>query len=117
MISYDILVSKLKQHDRPIIKKNYIVLKYDGPYHITIFEDQWNDNAIFHISDDSMTNRCSIYYKINKLGIIYELDDDKFKYNQPSFSSTSSTRSKCKQNGYIDHIIADFQIILNDIMI
>lgn len=115
-IEYDTLKKFLKKNHKIVNRKKYIVLIYAGPYHLTIFKDQWNDDHMFHISDNNIENRCSVYYKINELGKIYELGSNEFEYNQQQFSSKSSTRTKCKINGYIEHILADFQIKLDRIM-
>jgi len=107
MLSYNALVHHLKnQHMFPVsIKKNYSVIMVPGTdYHITIFNDQWDNYEIisgkpyhlFHISSDNELNRCSSYFWVSKYtNKVKKIPRQYFMYNQPNYTFFSSTRSPC----------------------
>lgn len=126
MITYEQLSAYLKkQHEYPVsFRKNYFVIMVRGTkYHITVFQDQWNDYEkvttlpfhLFHISSDSEENRCSSYFWVDRNTYkIRRIPGEFFKYNQPSYDFYSSTRSRC-QLREISPLLKVFQRILNKI--
>ena len=124
MVSYEQLIAYLKkQHEYPAsFKNNYIVIMVRGTqYHITVFQDQWNDYEkvtslpyhLFHISSDIANNRCSSYFWVDKNTYrIKKIPGQYFKYSQPSYDFYSSTRNRCKL-GSIRQLLKAFQRILN----
>jgi hypothetical protein len=125
MISYKNIIDYLidyKHNYSYSIKSSYIVIN-NGKYHITIYQDQWDDyeNAngkpyhLFHISLNDINNRCSSYFWVNKSNYhIRKIPTKYFMYNQPTYSFFSSTRSPCKLSEIISTIKL-FQKIINDI--
>jgi hypothetical protein len=62
--------------------------------HISVFKTQWKEDKLFHITHGkSDTDKCSIYFKINKYNDVKE--PKYFKYEQSEFSNSSSRRPKC----------------------
>jgi hypothetical protein len=123
MITYKQLVESLQKQNRYdiVIKKNYIVINIPGyNYHITIFEDQWNeywlavnsDYHLFHISsNDSNNTKCSSYFRVDFNGNIHNIPAKMFLYNQDHFSFFASTRSPCNYKE-IKPILIKFQKLL-----
>ncbi|BCS82886.1 hypothetical protein QLL95_gp1237 [Cotonvirus japonicus] len=115
----------LKSHGYSITtKQNYIIIstqKYN--YHITIFEDQWDDYYfitkkpynLFHISSNNSSNKCSSYFWISrKTHKIQKIPKKYFKYNQDQYSFFSSTRNSCKFHN-VKPLLIIFQNIINHI--
>lgn len=125
MVSYQKLVNYCRKKKYKIsIKKNYFVIsipKFD--YHITVFQDQWDDYEkdsgrpyhLFHISSDKEENRCSSYFWVNKNNNrIQNIPKEFFSYNQPNYSFYASTRSPCPYKS-IKKLLRTFQKMLNKI--
>jgi len=121
-MNYDVLVKKLKTTGDPIIKENYVMIKFSpqDTYHITIYRDQWNDFRkitglayhLFHISSEKIIPKCSTYFWVNtKNLLIKKIPPEYFKYGQDQFSMQSSTRYPCSYSR-IKHILQKFQKIL-----
>ena len=128
MITYEQLLSYLKQQrEYPTsIRKNYFVVIVRGSkYHVTVFQDQWNEYEnvtgqpyhLFHISSDDEANRCSSYFWVDKQTYrIKKIPAQYFKYNQPTYDYFSSTRSPCSFSD-IKFILKIFQRILRKIFL
>lgn len=107
-------------------KGHYFVIKIPGiNYHLTVFQDQWDDYAsqmgkpyhLFHISSDENKNRCSSYFWIGiKDHLIYHIPKKYFKYEQDSFGTDRSTRKSCEFND-VKPILKMFKNILKSINI
>ena len=125
MLSYKLLVNHLKnQHMYPVsIKSKYSVIMAPGlDYHITIFQEQWDDYeetstkpySLFHISSNDEKNRCSSYFWVSKYtNRVKKIPRKYFLYNQPSYSFFSSTRSPCHLWD-VKPLLKIFQKILDD---
>lgn len=123
MIPYPKLLYYLnKQHEYPVnTKQRYSVVVVPGSkYHITVFQDQWNDYQnvtglpfhLFHISSDSEENRCSSYFWVDKNTYrIKKIPGKYFKYNQPAYNFYNSTRNPCHLSDIMP-ILKKFQRIL-----
>lgn len=121
MIAYEKLVSYFKRQRifKINIKKNYFVLtlpKYYG-YHITVFQDQWDDYELqtnmpyhlFHISSE-MENKCSSYFWIDKeKHKIRTIPSTHFRYEQDDYGFYSSTRKPCDINNKVRVILKQFE--------
>lgn len=128
MIPYQKLLKYLKrQHYYPVsVKKKYLVISVPGSkYHITVFQDQWDNYEkiaekpyhLFHISSDETEKRCSSYFWVNKRNYrIQNIPRNFFLYNQPEYSFFSSTRSPCELRS-IQPLLKIFQKLLNRIPI
>ncbi len=105
-----------------IKKKIYSVITIpDTKYHISIFQDQWNNYEsisnkpyyLFHISSNNEIDRCSSYFWVDKFDLkIKKIPNTYFKYNQPMYDFFSSTRNNCDYNK-IKYILTQFQKMLN----
>ncbi|XWV26907.1 hypothetical protein QJ857_gp0143 [Tupanvirus soda lake] len=107
MLPYQLLLKHLKsQHLYPVsIKPNYCVIMAPGMnYHITIFQEQWDDYEkvsgkpyyLFHISSNDENNRCSSYFWVTKYtNRVKKIPRKYFLYNQPNYTFFSSTRNPC----------------------
>lgn len=132
MITYQNLIKILskQKYFKLRIKDKYLILRpidkiAKSNYHITIYQDQWDDYRkitkmpyyLFHISSNSIENKCSSYFRIsirkNKIGSI---PNKYFKYNQPTYSFYQSTRFPCKISD-IYLLLKYFQKILNSIQL
>lgn len=124
MISYQKLLKYLKKQRkyRISIKKNYFVIAMQN-YHITVFQDQWDDYEktinepyhLFHISSNNEQNRCSSYFWVDKKNYqIQNIPSEYFSYGQPNYSFTSSTRTPCILTD-IQKLLDVFQTLLNRI--
>jgi len=126
MITYNELISFLKkQHSYPVsVKKKYVVIIIPNKkYHITIFEDQWDDYTnitglpyhLFHISSDNEENRCSSYFWVDRsTNRIKNIPHKFFKYNQETYNFYSSTRNPCNYSD-IKFLLKKFQKIIKKI--
>ena len=126
MVSYRSLINELKrQHKYPIsIKSNFTVVTIPGiDYHITIFQDQWDDYQktsgkpyhLFHVSSNKEDNRCSSYFWVGRYTMhIKKIPRKYFSYNQPSYSFFSSTRNPCHLRD-IQRLLVVFQHMLNSV--
>ncbi|AGC01726.1 hypothetical protein H012_gp739 [Acanthamoeba polyphaga moumouvirus] len=106
-ISYRTLLKNLSKINNIIlsIKNNYLIITLpNNNYHITIFQDQWDDYQkqinkpyhLFHISSNDTKNKCSSYFWVYKKNYkIYKIPNKYFKYNQPNYSFFTSTRNPC----------------------
>jgi hypothetical protein len=92
-------------------------------YHITIFQDQWDDYQspsgltakLFHITHGHYDQfRCSTYFILDKNLHIQEVPSADFSYNQPDFGPTKSRRSKCT-NKSLEFIIRHFEELIGQI--
>lgn len=124
MPSYQTLINYLKQQQyRFSIKSGYFVVAVNGlDYHITVYQDQWDDYEevtgnkyhLFHISSEQQLNRCSSYFWVSKQdNRIKKIPPQYFSYNQPSYNFTASTRSPCQLED-IDTLLKIFQQILDN---
>jgi len=122
MLPYQKLIDYLKQHKYPItIKPKYSVITVPGNnYHITIFQDQWDDYEntsgkpyyLFHVSSNNEIDRCSSYFWVDKNSLrIKRIPQKYFMYVQPTYSFHSSTRNPCHL-GEIKNVLKKFQTIL-----
>lgn len=107
MISYNVLIVYLQSQRKfqTTVKKDYIVVTIPGSnYHITVFQDQWDNYEnvtnmpyhLFHISSNRNDEKCSTYFWVDKTYYrIHEIPEKFFSYNQPDFDFYKSTRSPC----------------------
>jgi hypothetical protein len=88
-----------------VIKKEYSVLLICKNFHISIFQDQWDNYEklvnmpyyLFHVSSNESTGKCSTYFWVDKETLqIKNIPDKFFKYESETYDHTKSTRSKCK---------------------
>lgn len=103
------------------IKKNYSIITLPNiQYHVTIFQDQWDnyqekinlDKHLFHISSDKIDNRCSSYFWVDMNNHkIQKIPEEYFSYGQEDFSFNKSTRQPCNLNE-IKILLKIFQKIL-----
>ncbi len=126
MISYQKLLKYLrKQQNYPMsVRKNYLVISVPNTaYHITVFQDQWDDYEktadkpyhLFHISSNDEINRCSSYFWARKDNYqIQNIPTEFFTYDQMDYSFFSSTRKPCSLNN-IRKLLDAFQKLLNRI--
>jgi len=131
LIAYDKILSIIKDHLKNTIftgiaiRKGYFVLntRRDQPYsdyHITIFQDQWDEYKspsklrarLFHITHEK--TKCSAYYLVNTNLKVQEIPNNDFLYEQPDFSHSASTREKCIDD-IIKTINKEFDIVINRI--
>lgn len=114
-----------KQHQYPVsVRKNYTVITVPNTkYHITIFQDQWDNYQsvskkryhLFHISSDQEDNRCSSYFWVDKNNYrIQKIPKKYFSYQQSNYSFFSSTRKPCNLKNIIKHLVI-FQRLLKQI--
>lgn len=105
------------------IRKGYFVLNTKpnqeySDYHVTIFQDQWDEYQspskltarLFHITHEK--TKCSAYYIVNSDIQVQDIPKDDFKYEQPDFSHSASTREKCTDD-IIKVINKQFEIVVN----
>lgn len=122
-MDYNQLIKHLQKHSFISIKKDYSVLTNPEipNYHITIYRDQWNEYSsiigkpyhLFHVSSNNTDNRCSSYFWVHEKKLtIQMIPKSYFQYNQPTYSFTSSTRSKCSRMKIIS-LLNYFQSLLN----
>lgn len=128
MISYEQLIIYLKkQKVYPIsLKSKYVVILVPGSkYHVTIFQDQWDEYQnvtglpyhLFHISSDHLENRCSSYFWVKRSNYrIKKIPKKYFQYGQPAFGFYSSTRMPCSLSEII-FLLKKFQGMLNKIIV
>uniref|UniRef100_A0A6G6AAM8 Uncharacterized protein n=1 Tax=Borely moumouvirus TaxID=2712067 RepID=A0A6G6AAM8_9VIRU len=123
-ISYRTLLKNLPKINNIMlsIKNNYLIITLpNNNYHITIFEDQWDDYQkkmnkpyhLFHISSNNIDHKCSSYFWVYKKNYkLYKIPNKYFEYNQPSYSFTSSTRNPCPYSR-IKKLLSYFERILS----
>lgn len=128
MLSYKILISYLKKQNifKINITSNYCVITLQNKtyqYHITIYQDQWDDYEnvtkfpyhLFHISSNNEKNKCSSYFWVDKSNFyIRTIPKKYFNYGQQNFSFYSSRRQPCKLS-MIKILIKAFQKFLQSI--
>lgn len=125
MLPYQKLLFNMNIHHKNIIsvRKGYFVIKFNNLYHITIYQDQWDDYFmqtklpyyLFHISSNNIENRCSSYFWVDRdTNKIKGIDEKYFKYEQPSYSFFGSTRKPCEMKE-IKSILSRFQSILDEV--
>lgn len=111
MLSYAKLTHFLKVHHSNITNftTNYTVIKTGEKYHITIFNDQWDNYEtvtdepyyMYHITSNTQyPNKCSRYYRVSKKTLIIS-NIPHFEYGADTFSFYKSTRKPCDK----DHLI------------
>lgn len=128
MLTYQELTNSLKNKYKYIvsIKPIYTVITIPNTnYHITIYEDQWNNYQentgkpyhLFHISSNNENNRCSSYFWVDMMTHrIKKIPRKYFSYNQLLYSLSSSTRSPCHLSD-ITQLLVVFQKMINEIKI
>ena len=87
------------------IRKLYFVIAVPkSGHHITVYENYWDDYEtvtghpyyMFHISSNNENDRCSSYYWVDKRDLfIIDIPESAFKYEQPEYDFTRSTRKPC----------------------
>lgn len=122
MISYYFLSNYLYNNKiKCSINNEYIIIFYGQKYHITIFQDQWDEYHnitnlpyyLFHVSSNRKINRCSRYYWVSKKKLkIQDIPKKYFKYQSSNYSYYSSTRQKCNRHDVIG-IVKYFQTLLD----
>lgn len=131
ILTYDALLHNIKYHfnntvfNNVIPRKGYFVINLNSSstnpshyYHITVFQDQWDDYIspskkvakLFHITHE--ITKCSLYLLLTNKLQIEMVNNKDFKYEQPDFSHHSSTRQKCVDDS-LNIIINQFQIVIN----
>ena len=129
MLSYKNLISFLKKQNifRINIANNYCVITLPNKYysyHITIYQDQWDDYEnvtkfpyyLFHISSNNEKNKCSSYFWVDKNNLyIRTIPKKYFNYEQKNFSFYSSRRKTCRLSE-IKILIKAFQKFLQSII-
>ena len=126
MLSYQELINYLLSQDKYqySIKPLYTVIHLPTypDYHITIYQDQWDDYKLntgkpyhlFHISSNDEQNRCSSYFWVGtNTNKIQKIPRKYFKYNQPIYDYFSSTRSPCELKKVIP-LLKILQKIINE---
>lgn len=125
MLTYNQLLAILKSLNDPTIivitkPKYFMITTPNNMYHITVFQDQWNEYEaishqpyhLFHVSSNQEIDRCSSYFWVCKKSYkINNIPEKLFAYKQPEYSFFSSTRSPCKFDN-IKILLKKFQIIL-----
>ncbi|AAV50963.1 hypothetical protein [Acanthamoeba castellanii mimivirus] len=126
IITYKLLRNYLLDQDKYhiTVKNNYLVISVpDIDYHVTVFQDQWDDYFkftkkpyhLFHISSNSEINKCSSYFWVGLYeNRIQNIPRKYFKYNQDEYNFYSSTRSPCVLKE-LTLLLKHFQYILNKI--
>ncbi|ANB50374.1 hypothetical protein [Powai lake megavirus] len=113
-ISYKILLKYFKYFSKNTetenyykisIREKYFVIYFPNcDYHITIYQDQWNEYEyytghpyhLFHISSNNDNNKCSSYFWVDKINYyIHKIPNKYFSYGQLTYGYTSSTRNPC----------------------
>lgn len=131
-ISYEDLIFYLKNKCKEsskikfIIKSNYSIIKFSkSNYHITVYQDQWDEYQIktslyknlFHVTSDDIiykkSNKCSVYFWLDiSTREIKEVSPEYFSYEEDTYTFRSSTRKKCIINDDIMKIIKQFHRII-----
>jgi len=86
------------------VKDIYTIIQFHNyDYHITIYQDQWDDYKIetklpyylFHITSGH-SSKCSTYFWVDiATNLISPIPDTHFQYNQTDYDFYRSTRSPC----------------------
>jgi hypothetical protein len=122
-ITYDDIVEFLRNQKKFSfsVKKNYMVINVPRTnYHITVFQDQWDDYYketklpyhLFHISSEDKNNRCSSYFWVNFQNKVVSIPPKYFRYNQPNYSFFSSTRFPCNIREIKHHLKVFSKILM-----
>lgn len=125
MITYETFIYKFKKisYYNIVVKPKYCVITFpNAAYHITIYQDQWDDYQsvtglpyhLFHVSSVEKEDRCSSYFWIDKTFKIKNIPKKYFCYEQDAYNFFGSTRRQCVY-AEIKSILKQFQHVLTKV--